>query len=470
MKKNNYKLNILFMKKFIVFFIFLSYFTIFYQNYTYAENLYYTIPLEKEINSTTWQYVNNGLKNAEKLDAEAVIIKMNTFGGALDYADSIRTSIMNYNSPVFCFINKNAASAGALIAIACDSIYMSNGATIGSATVVDGNGNVLPDKYQSYMRAIMRATAESHGKKRINDTMVWKRNPIIAEAMVDPRISANIAKDDTLKVLAFTTDEAIEYGYCEGYANSIDDIIRTKLNDNKYEIRTYEASFTDELIGFLTNPAVQAILIMIIIGGIYFELQSPGLGFPSAAAITAAILYFLPLYLAGSAESWEIIVFVIGLIFLIFEIFVIPGFGFVGITGILLILSSLILSIVNNSLLSMINVENSEMLIAIATVIGGSLLALILIIYLSNKLGSRKGIFKNTSLDKEQKIEDGYIGVPQELKSLIGREGTATTDMRPGGKITVDESIYDAVSMTGFITQGTIVKVIKYENSQLYVK
>ena len=117
---------------------------------------------------------------------------MNTYGGEVVYADSIRTRILNTETPVCVFINNNAASAGALICIACDKIFMRSGAVIGASTVVDQSGEVAPDKYQSYMRGIIRATAEAQGKDTLiadGDTMyVWKRDPAIAEAMVDPDV------------------------------------------------------------------------------------------------------------------------------------------------------------------------------------------------------------------------------------------------------------------------------------------
>ena len=120
----------------------------------------YEVPLTDEVNSTSWHYVNNGLQQAKAADADIVVLHINTYGGAVDYADSIRTALLNYPKPVYAFIDNNAASAGALISIACDSIFMRNGANIGAATVVDGiSGAAMPDKYQSYMRSMMRATA-----------------------------------------------------------------------------------------------------------------------------------------------------------------------------------------------------------------------------------------------------------------------------------------------------------------------
>src|SRR5690554_5994522 len=153
----------------------------------------YLINIKENIGSNTWIYLQNGLHEAAEKDATAVLLHMNTYGGGVLEADSMRTAILNSPLPVYVFIDNNAASAGALISIACDSIFMRNSASIGAATVVDGaTGAAAPDKYQSYMRGTMRATAESHGKTvtvHEGDTITkWRRDPLVAEAMVDERI------------------------------------------------------------------------------------------------------------------------------------------------------------------------------------------------------------------------------------------------------------------------------------------
>ncbi|HQP81229.1 MAG TPA: nodulation protein NfeD, partial [Paludibacteraceae bacterium] len=143
----------------------------------------YQIDINDNIGSKTWVYTKRGFSEAEALNANLVLLRLNTYGGELSFADSIRTQILNSDIQTVAFIDNNAASAGALISIACDRIYMRKGASLGAATVVAGtDGQQMPDKYQSYMRATMRSTAEAHGKDSLGR---WKRDPLIAEAMVD---------------------------------------------------------------------------------------------------------------------------------------------------------------------------------------------------------------------------------------------------------------------------------------------
>lgn len=438
-----------------------------------ARALYFSIDLKKNVGSTTWIYIQKGFEEARKANANTIVIEMNTYGGEVSYADSIRTKILNSDIPVIVFIDNNAASAGALISIACDKIYMSQAATIGAASVVDQTGQKLPDKYQSYMRATMRATAEAHGKDTVvtgNDTVVkWKRNPLIAEAMVDERtVVPNVA--DSGKILTFTTQEALKYGYCDGTAENIREIIKKESGNQPYELVKFKPTAWDNIKGFLMSPFFQGILIMLIIGGIYFELQSPGIGFALGVAITAAVLYFAPLYIDGLAANWEIILFVVGLILIGLEIFVVPGFGITGISGIFLVVSGLILSLLNNVNFDFKPIHPADSSKAILTVIGGLTLGFGLIIYLSNKIGS-KGLFKKLALETTLENKKGYIGVPTEGVNIVGKKGIAYTVLRPSGKVKVDEKVYDAVSVNGvFIEKGTQIIVVRYETGQVYVE
>ena len=152
--------------------------------------VFYRIRLDQDIDQSSQRLVTLGLEKAREADADYVLLDLNTYGGAVDAADSIRSAILRYEKPVIAYVNMQAASAGALISIACDSIYMKTGSSIGAATVVNQTGEVMPDKYQSFMRGMMRSTAQATG-----------RDPKIAESMTD-----------TANVLSMTPTEAIAVG------------------------------------------------------------------------------------------------------------------------------------------------------------------------------------------------------------------------------------------------------------------
>jgi membrane-bound serine protease (ClpP class) len=390
------------------------------------------------------------------MKADWVIIQLNTYGGAVDAADSMRTALLNFHIPVIAFINNQAASAGALISIACDSIYMRKGGSIGAATVVNQTGEVMPDKYQSFMRAMMRATAEVNG-----------RDPKIAEAMVDPSIYIE-GLIDSNKVLSFTPEEAMLNGYCEGIAANTQEVAKIIAGSDDFILNVQKLSFMDKILLFFLTPVVQGLLLMLIIGGIYFELQSPGIGFPSAAAVFAAVLYFSPLYLEGLAENWEIIIFVLGILLVLTEIFVIPGFGVAGVSGIVLIVTGLAFAMIDNKLFYFEGKFDFIVLIKpVSIVMLSTFLSLISSIYLAGKFFKTSRL-PGVSLPTELKDSEGFVGVEIHYHHLVGETAVVKTDMRPSGKIDIDGSWYEATMDMGMANKGDSVIVTRFEAGRLY--
>jgi membrane-bound serine protease (ClpP class) len=416
----------------------------------------YKFDVKEEIGPTVWRKMQQAFQEANEWDADLILLHMNTYGGLVTHADSMRTKILNSKIPVWVFIDNNAASAGALISIACDSIYMRKGANIGAATVVNQSGEQMPDKYQSYMRSTMRSTAEAKG-----------RNPEIAEAMVDASLVVT-GISDSGKVITFTASEAMTHGFCEGMHESVDEVLKQN-GFPEYEVKTYVVGELETFIGWMINPAVSGILIMIIIGGIYFELQSPGIGFPIAASIIAALLYFTPLYLGGLAENWEIIIFLVGIVLVAVEVFVLPGFGVAGIAGIAFIMTSLILSLINNVGFDFEMTMETQIINAFLTVLLATVGGFFGSIYLAQKFVTTS-MMSSMVLSSVQKKEDGFVGVNVKEHEMIGKQGIAFTILRPSGKIEIEGDVYNATALTGYIDKGEAILVVKYETSQLFVR
>ncbi len=416
----------------------------------------YKFDIKEQIAPPVWRTTQKAFEAAYEAEADLMVIHMNTYGGLVDAADSIRTKILGSRIPVYVLIDNNAASAGALISIACDSIYMVEGANIGAATVVNQTGEVVPDKFQSYMRSMMRSTAEANG-----------RDPDIAQAMVDPSIIIP-GVSDSGKVLTFTTSEAIKFGFAEGKAESIEDVMKLAGHES-YEIIEHTLSPMDKVINFLIHPAVSGILIMVIIGGLYFELQTPGVGFPLGASVLAALLYFAPLYLEGLATHWEVIVFVLGVILLLIEIFAIPGFGVTGILGLLMIIGGLTFAMVESIGDNPLDVNLMPLTKAFFTVIIAVFLSLGLSIYLSQRLFTTT-TFGHLALDTIQNKNEGFTSANKIYSSMIGKKGTAYTMLRPSGKVMIDDEIYDATALSSFIDSESPVEVVSYQTGQLFVR
>ena len=413
--------------------------------------LVYRIRLDQDIDKAARRLVVTGLDKARNASADYVLLDINTYGGAVDAADSIRSAILRYERPVIAYVNMQAASAGALISIACDSIYMKTGSSIGAATVVDQSGNVMPDKYQSFMRGMMRSTAQANG-----------RDPHIAASMVD-----------TADVLSLTPSEAIEVGYCEGVHEDVESVARAVAGNHDFIVRSLEddLSWIDRLIQILLNPLLQSIFMMMIIGGIFVEIRTPGIGLPLLTAVVGAVLYFAPAYLGHLASHWEILLFVTGLILIGLEIFVFPGFGICGVSGISAVVISMAFAMVDNAELfrwdGSLNLE--PVLKPICIVVTSSAAAVFGAIWIVRKLYSTRS-FNNIALRQELKSEEGFTGVESGLEGLIGLHVTVFTDMRPSGKIiTGDGRIYEAVlKYGGFSSKGETLKVVHAEQGRLY--
>ena len=421
----------------------------------------YYYKIDDNISKPALRLTEKAVKEAEAGKFDYLMLELNTFGGELDAADKIRTLLLNTTVPTLVFINNNAASAGALISIACDSIYMMPGASIGAASVVNESGEIMPDKYQSYMRSLMRTTAEHNG-----------RNPNIAQAMVDPDVVVPGVSEKG-KVLTLTSEEAAKNGFCESVVNNREEAL-SYVSETPAEITEQELSVIDKIINFLVNPVVSGILIMCIVGGLYFELQAPGIGLPSVIAITAALLFFAPHYLEGLAAHWEILIFLAGLVLLMLEFFVVPGFGVTGISGIVLILTSLVLTLVFNVGFKFnFNPEfNASAYVSKMTilVLVSSLAGFFLALWLGKKLILAETRFGSLALRTGLESDKGFTSQDMRNEQYVGKEGVAQTILRPSGKINIDGEVLDATVEHGYVEAGEAVTVTKFENAQLFVR
>lgn len=418
--------------------------------------LVYVLEMKSDIDPRMNRKVTLALEDARERNAAMIIVHMDTYGGAVTDADEIRTLFLESEIPIHSFIDKDAASAGALISIACDSIYMARGGSIGAATVVmGGTGEAAPDKYQSYMRSIMRSTAEATG-----------RDPRIAEAMVDEDLEVEgISKAG--EVITFSVSEAIANGFCEAEVASIDEIIERNGLEN-YEVYQYAPSVAEDIIAFFLNPAVSGFLILVIFAGIYFEIQTPGIGFPLAASGIAVVLYFIPYYLTGLASNLEVVIFIVGIILLAVEVFVIPGFGVFGILGIICVLAGLTTGMLPNELFDFTFVSSGKLFTALLTVILSVIVSTVLIFSLTPKINQWESFSKISLADTQQK-SDGYTSSFYS-NDLLGKKGVSHTRLMPSGKILIEDEIYDAYSRGEFIDRGENIQVISTEGTSLRVK
>lgn len=411
--------------------------------------------LKEDVGPNSWRIIKKSYDQALADKSTHFLIDMNTFGGAVNFADSIRTLLLNSPMKTIVYVNNNAASAGTLIALASDYIYMQSGSSIGAAAVVNERGEVMSEKYQSYMRGLMRATAQAKG-----------RDPKMAEAFVDPSISLPQFKEDG-KILTFTAKEAVDAKLANAEVHNISEVYGDLAIPVSNE-RVYELTTVDRIIGFLINPLISGLLIMGIIGGIYFELQTPGIGFALIFALICSTLFFAPLYLQGLAENWEIALFVVGVVLLALEVFVIPGFGVAGILGIIFVLCGLSFSMLANDFLDFKISKPGLLMNSFLIVISSMVLSIVLMVLFGKNI-MRSSAFKKLVLKDEQLSETGYTSSSIN-PAMINKSGITRTVLRPSGKIEIDGVWYDAVALDGFIEAGEEIYVEKHENYNLFVR
>ncbi len=421
-----------------------------------AQNNIYVLNLRGDINASSAHYMTKGIDAAENAKADWIIVHMDTYGGQVDFADSIRSKLLRTNIPSVVFVDRNAASAGALISLACDSIYMAPGSSIGAATVVTETHEAAPDKYQSYFRGIMRATASHNG-----------RNPAIAEKMVDQNLQLDSISPKG-QVITFSPEEAIKYGYCEGIKNSLQEVAEA-IGITNPKFTEYQSDTVDTIIEFLVNPTVASILMLIIFWGIILEVKMPGFGVPGIAAILAIFLFFAPHYIHGVANQWEILLFLLGLVLIALEVFVIPGFGAAGVLGIIFVFAGLIGAMVPNNGFDFSHVEKNDILLSSSIVLGGLAVSIFLAVIAAKYFLTAKRAHPLVD-DDTQQASEGYVAVRHMLMQMVGKEGIAVTDLKPSGFIEVEGNRIDAEAEGGFIPRDSRVRVMLLKTNILSVR
>lgn len=428
------------------------------------------IPLQGEVEWGMASFLKRGIETAEKMDVEAVVLEISTFGGRLDSVVDMKETLLNTSLPTYSFINPRAISAGSLIALATDKIYILPRGTIGAATPVSGGGEVAGEKVISFVRSLFRATAEAKG-----------HSPFLAEAFVDPDAEIVLTEGGKIfrkgeeggrkvvkvisprgKLLTLTGKEALEYGLAEGTPGSKKEFLKeTGLLEK--EIITLRPNWGEKLARVLTSSTVASLLFSLGILGILFELTMPGWGISGTIGSLLLLLFFTGKYFAGLAQWVEILLFLLGIALLLVEIFLLPGFGIAGISGIILLLLSLYLSLVKHPLPQ--NVLDREALqealysLSLGMVILGGGFLLFLKFLPQTPIFSHLGL--STRMDKTSIKDYSY---------LLGKKGKAITPIRPVGKAKIGEEIVDVVSEGEFLEKGREVEVIQVEGVRIVVR
>ena len=442
--------------KYILFFLISSIFGV--------ENLVYEVSISGTIDMGLPHYIERVVKQAETDNASVIIFEIDTFGGRVDAATQIKDIILDSKVQTVAFINKRAISAGALISLSCDSIYMTSGASIGAATAVSLDGKKASEKVISYMREEMATTAEANNKSRqIASGMVDE------ELYIESFISIN---GDTLtisdvegfkegKLITLSTNLALKLGIADGEFNSKEELLRA-LGLVDYKKVEFNESWSEKLVRFLTNPVVAPLFMSLGMLGLFMEIRTPGLGFPGLIGLLCLSLFFGSHFLVGLADITELIFLILGLLLIVLEIAVVPGFGIVGIPGFLMIVYSLFTMLIGEYPLP----EDFNM--AIRSMSYSFVLMLILGTLIFRAL-TRSDYYKKLIPVEGQPSSKGF-SISKGYQNLIGEIGKCVTVLRPSGRVEINGKVYQAMSTGEYIEKGESVKVSHTDENQIVVK
>ena len=429
-----------------------------------ANQVVYRVPIQGVIDLGLPTFIERIIDEAEKNQVQAIIFDIDTFGGRVDAATQIKDAILDSDVPTVAFINRRAISAGALISLSCEKIYMTGGGTIGAATAVDMSGNKASEKVISYMREEMASTAENRN-----------RNTDIAKCMVDEELSFThiVVDGDSLevtdlegrkegKLITLTTEQALKYKMADGSAEDFDELLELiELSD--VEVKTLSENWSENLVRFLTNPVVASLLTTFGFLGILFELQSPGWGIPGTFGAVCLTLSLSASVIVKLATKSDLLIVLVGLGLLMVEAFLIPGFGVAGLAGIVVILWGLYMLLLPDVPVSQEVYDAAMTGLTIGLI--GAIFALILLFRLMTKT---KFWVKLTS-PEIQSNEDGYnssLG----LEHLIGETGLATSDLRPSGWVLVNNTKIFVVTEGEFVDKDQQVTIMSVDGNRVVVR
>jgi membrane-bound serine protease (ClpP class) len=399
------------------------------------------IPVTGVIELGIAPFIARAIAEAVAAGAPAVVLDIDTPGGRIDAAQQIVDAIGEADVPVVAYVNRRAFSAGALIALAADAIYMVPGSVIGAATPVTGAGEKAPEKIVSAMRSEMRALAESRGL-----------DPRIAEAMVDEDIAIDGVVERG-KLLTLTAEEAARVGYAEIVQDWAG--LAERLDVAAGPVHVARINWAERVVRFFTHPAVAPMLLSLGFLGLIIEIKTPTFGLAGLAGVASLGMFFGSHYVVGLAGMEELILFAAGAVLIGLEVFVIPGFGIAGVAGIAALGASIYLSLLSGFATGADIAQAAAVLSVASVVVVVAAWALFRRLPRSGRF-SRSGLMLGNATSRET----GYLSAAVRSE-LIGTTGVALTDLRPSGTIRIGTERLDVVSDSSWISAGTPVRIVK---------
>ena len=429
------------------------------------------VPLRGEISLSMVMFLRRAEKLAESNGAAAIIFEMNTYGGRIDAAEEITNVLNRATIPTYTFINTNAGSAGALIGLATQHIWMAPVSAIGAAAPVLPTGEDVPlterEKTISYFSALIRNSAKKNGHNEdIGEAFMNKDKEVkIGDRMIHPKGT----------VLSLNAQEAAERIngkplLADGVADSVVDLMqKAGLKGNQV---AFQPTGFEQLAFWIT--ALAPLLLLVGIIGAYLEFKIPGVTWPGIVSAICFALFFLGHYFAGLA-GWEVVaLFVLGMVLVIIEILFFAHSTIVfGVVGIFLVLASLLWAMIDRypgeTFLPTGRMLAVPLLNLFLAMIGAAIVITLLARYLP-----RTSIYRRFALMISNPPGPSLAGAPRQFATALalspGAQGIALSILRPSGKARFADHVVDVVTQGEYVAPNTPITVVESDGMRVVVK
>jgi membrane-bound serine protease (ClpP class) len=464
--------------------------------------LVYRIPIQGEIDRSLVVFLRRSVQQAEDEGAEVLLFDINTFGGRVDSALQITTLIGSAEPLTVAYVTTAPEStgvswsAGAIIAFSSERIFMAPGTSMGAAAPITmGAEGAQPasEKVVSAVRAQAASLAEKNEYPVAVARAMVDQDIELVEAYVDGELRAVSSEElqelqrrsdetgvkvekgrvisSSGKLLTLTAGEMERYQVSSGTYSSIDGVL-DDLGIEDPRVVSLEQTASDRAVEFITSSGFTSILILAGLVALFVEITSPGFGIPGAAAIACFAVVFSGYALLGTVDSLELILFVLGVVLLVLELFVIPGFGVAGISGIVLIVASLVLSmqgfIVPDFEWQRGVLQRNLLVVILSTM--GALIFFGILAHSLPKLRPFNRLALSTTLgparEEGKDIERAEAGAG----TLVGKQGIALTTLRPVGKAEIEDEVIYVETEGEYLPAGSCLKVIQVTGNRVVVR
>lgn len=435
----------------------------------------YVIPIRETIESALLYVVRRGVAEAESANAKAIVFVMDTPGGTLDAAGGIVHVLQSVKIPTYTLVQKDAFSAGAIIALATDHIYMTPGSVIGDAMPImmsplGGGPQAMPEDLQEKMVSAVSALIRSAAQESGHD-------PRLAEKMVRREIEYRIGDEvisPTNQLLTLTNIEAErKVGddqhalLSEGTVKDLDEML-SRIGLAHAERRELEVTWAEQVARFLKSPLVSMLLLAGGMLGIYIEIKTPGFGLPGILGAFCLGLFFWGHHIAGLAGTEELLLFLVGLTLIIMEIFVFPGFGVLGVCGGILVIASILAAMVQRMPGGPFVPSLPELHAPLMQLSGAVILAAVSALALGRFL-PKTPLYGWLVLHQANVRSAGYAAAATE-DALLGQVATTVSQLRPAGTVQLGDRRIDVVTRGDFVDKGKPVRIIDVQGSRVVVE